>query len=63
MPGSGRDRVRMPVARQVQDACQRGAGRDGPGRQACQQAEPAVPQGDGDGPGGRGHECHLHQPC
>ena len=32
-----------------------------PGRQACQQAEPAVPQDDGDGPGGRGHEAHLHQ--
>ena len=46
----------MLVAGQVQDACQRG-----PGRQACQQAEPAVPQGDGDGPSGRGHEAHLHQ--
>ena len=61
MPGGCHYRVRMLVAGQVQDAAQRGACRDGPGRQACQQAEPAVPQGHGDGPGSRGHEAHLHQ--
>ena len=61
VPGSGRYRGRVLAAGQVQDARQRGTGRGGAGRQAGQQAEPAVAQGSGDDRGGRDDEGHLHQ--
>jgi hypothetical protein len=59
VPGGGRYRVRVLIPGQVQDPRHRARGHGRAGRQAGQQAEPAVPQDRGHDPGGRDDEGHL----